>query len=121
MADSRDFRLGSIWLVSFDPSCGKEIQKTRPALVVSGTEFNQQRSKITVLPFTSLQPSDRRVSPVTVLVSPTSQNKLDRESLLICVDIITFDKGRCIRYLGQLENEILEQVKNIIRRYLNLN
>lgn len=57
---------------------------------------------------------------MTVRVSPTSQNGLDRESLLICIDIMTFDKGRFIRYLGQLETAIVEQAKNIIRRYLNL-
>jgi hypothetical protein len=52
MANSSDYRLGSIWLVTFDPSKGTEIRKTRPALIVSGTLFNQRRSKVTVLPFT---------------------------------------------------------------------
>ncbi|MDX2254009.1 MAG: type II toxin-antitoxin system PemK/MazF family toxin [Pseudanabaenaceae cyanobacterium bins.39] len=38
--------MGSIWLVSFDPSIGSEIRKTRPAVIISGTMFNQ-RSKVT--------------------------------------------------------------------------
>jgi mRNA interferase MazF len=42
MAASGDYRLGSIWLVSFDPSIGTEIRKTRPALIISGTSFNQR-------------------------------------------------------------------------------
>lgn len=37
MGTVSDYRLGSIWLVTFDPSVGTEIQKTRPALVISGT------------------------------------------------------------------------------------
>jgi mRNA interferase MazF len=51
MAKSSDYRLGSIWLVSFDLSVGTEIQKTRPSLIVSGSLFNQKRSKVTLLPY----------------------------------------------------------------------
>jgi mRNA interferase MazF len=47
MAASSNYRLGSIWLVSFDPSVGAEIRKTRPAIIVSGTAFNRRR-KLTV-------------------------------------------------------------------------
>ncbi|MEG4446789.1 type II toxin-antitoxin system PemK/MazF family toxin [Microcoleus sp. AT9_B5] len=49
MAASSDYRLGSIWLVNFGPSVGTEIRKTRSAVIISGTAFNQ-RSKVTVLP-----------------------------------------------------------------------
>lgn len=56
MAASSDYRLGSIWLVTFDPSVGTEIRKTRPAVIISGTPFNQ-RSKVTVLPITSAVPN----------------------------------------------------------------
>jgi Growth inhibitor len=42
MAASSDYRLGSIWLVNFDPSVGTEIRKTRPAVIISGTAFNQR-------------------------------------------------------------------------------
>jgi mRNA interferase MazF len=52
MATSSNYRLGSIWLVNFDPSIGAEIRKTRPAMIISGTVFNQRR-KVTVLPITS--------------------------------------------------------------------
>jgi len=57
MANSSDYRLGSIWIAKFDPSVGTEIRKTRPALVISGTLFNERRSKVTVLPFTSARPN----------------------------------------------------------------
>jgi mRNA interferase MazF len=40
--------------VQFDPSVGTEIRKTRPAVVVSGDLFNRYRSKVTVLPLTSI-------------------------------------------------------------------
>ena len=69
MAEPGDYRLGSIWLVTFDPAVGTEIRKTRPALVISGSVFNAQRSKVTVLPFTSARPKDPRINPAVVVVS----------------------------------------------------
>lgn len=121
MAKSSDYRLGSIWLVTFDPSVGTEIQKTRPGLIISGSLFNQKRSKVTLLPFSSAKPSDTRISPAAVNVSSSSQNGLSVDSILIAVEPMTFDKVRLVKYLGQLEPELLQQVQNILRRYLNLN
>jgi mRNA interferase MazF len=120
MAAGSNYRLGSIWLVSFDPSVGTEIQKTRPALVISGTVFNAKRSKVTVLPFTSKRPSDPRISPAVVIVPSSAENGLSVDSLLVCVCPATFDKVRLVRHLGQLEDDLLEQAKDILRRYLCL-
>lgn len=121
MAKSSNYRLGSIWLVTFDPSIGTEIQKTRPALIISGSLFNQKRSKVTLLPVTSVKPSNTRISPAVVKVASSSQNGLSVDSLVIAVEPMTFDKLRLVKYLGQLELELLKQVQNILRRYLNLN
>ena len=33
-------------LVSFDPSIGTEIRKTRPAVIISGTAFNQRSKEL---------------------------------------------------------------------------
>lgn len=120
MAERSNYRLGSIWLVQFDPSVGTEIRKTRPALIVSGTLFNAQRTKVTVLPFTSAQPTDPRVSPAIVVVPTSAQNGLTVDSLLVCIDPTTFDKGRLLRQLGQLEADLLKQAQAILRRYLSL-
>jgi hypothetical protein len=37
MSDRSDYRLGSIWVINFDPSVGTEIRKTRSGLVIAGT------------------------------------------------------------------------------------
>ena len=120
MAAGSDYRLGSIWLVTFDPSVGTEIQKTRPALVVSRTSSNARRSKVTLLPFTSKRPSDYRISPAVVEVPSSAQNGLSVDSLLVCVCPATFDKVRLVRHLGQLEDELLKQAQDILRLYLSL-
>jgi mRNA interferase MazF len=120
MAERWDYRLGSIWVVTFAPSIGTEIRKTRPALVISGSVFNDRRSKVTVLPFTSAHANDPRLSPAVVKVSASTHNGLAKNSLLVCVEPMTFDKAHLTQYLGQLEQNLLEQTQLILKQYLNL-
>ena len=118
MATSSNYRLGSIWLVNFDPSIGTEIRKTRPAMIISGTLFNQRR-KVTVLPITSSSP-DRRMLPIVVEISPDQTNGLNTDSFIICIDPMTFDKQRLVKQLGILNVEKIHQVQSILRSYLEL-
>jgi mRNA interferase MazF len=120
MADLSNYRYGSIWVIIFDPSVGTEIRKTRPGVVVSGTIFNQKRSKVTVLPFTSSRPNDPRISPAVVSVSASQANGLSVDSLLVCIEPMTFDKSRLSKYLGQLEPDRLQQMQTVLKRYLVL-
>lgn len=119
MRTSSDYRLGSLWLSRFEPSVGTEIRKTRPAVVISGTLFNR-RSKVTVLPLTSVQPRDSRLLAVVVPISPIPSNGLDTESFVICVEPITFDKKRFVQYLGELEPDQIQQIESILNTFLDL-
>jgi len=110
--------LGSIWLVTFNPAIATEIRKTRPALIISGTSFNQ-RSKVTVLPITSTNPSDR-LRPVIVPLIASPSNGLSNNGFVVCVDPMTFDKRRLIQYLGQIDVEQLPEIQRILVRYLEL-
>jgi mRNA interferase MazF len=123
MSGSDDYRLGSLWLVQFDPSVGTEIRKTRPAVVISGDRFNQQRSKVTVLPLTSVKVDKSiaaQVSPALVAVTVSEANGLTLDSLVVCVDPATFDKRRFVKYLGQLEANYLQAAQSILQHYLQL-
>ena len=119
MRTSSDYRLGSLWLVRFDPSVRTEIRKTRPAVIISGTAFNQ-RTKVTVLPLTSVRPRDQRLLAILVPVAPSTDNGLNVESFVICVEPMTFDKKRLVQYLGELEPEQIQQTKSIVTRFLDL-
>jgi mRNA interferase MazF len=118
MATSSNYRLGSIWLVNFDPSIGTEIRKTRPAMIISGTLFNQRR-KVTVLPITSSIP-DSRMLPIVVSIDPDLTNGLNTDSFIVCIDPMTFDKQRLVKQLGILNVEKIHQVQSILRSYLDL-
>ena len=118
MAASSDYRLGSIWLVTFDPSVGTEIRKTRPAVIISGTAFNQ-RNKVTLLTITSAVPNEG-LRAVVLPVIPSTLNGLNSESFIVCVDPMTFDKPRLVRCLGQLELQQISEIQLILARYLEL-
>ena len=44
---------GEVWLINLAPTIGREIQKTRPCVVLSPPEINDHLSVILVAPLTS--------------------------------------------------------------------
>src|SRR6266700_7777159 len=46
-------RRGEVWWVSFDPSVGGEIQKMRPAMVISNDSANAALNRVIVVPISS--------------------------------------------------------------------
>jgi len=44
---------GEVWWVDFDPSLGGEIQKLRPAVVISNDVSNKVMNRVQVVPVTS--------------------------------------------------------------------
>lgn len=44
---------GDVWWIDFNPSVGGEIQKTRPAIIVSNNAFNRAMNRVQVVPITS--------------------------------------------------------------------
>ena len=53
--------------------CGTKIGKTRPALIISPTDFNLVRSKITLLPISSTAVRAKKIAPVVVRVAASSE------------------------------------------------
>ena len=44
---------GDVWWVSFEPSVGGEIRKTRPAIIVSNNAANAVLNRVVLVPLTS--------------------------------------------------------------------
>jgi len=57
---------GDVYWVAFDPAIGGEIQKTRPAVVLSNDFANQALNRVIVVPITSnvqrIYPGEARIS-----------------------------------------------------------
>jgi mRNA interferase MazF len=95
-----------IVLVNLDPTLGSEIQKTRPCVIVSPNEINDNLRTVVIVPMTSAS----RKYPTRVKVRHNSQ-----EGWVVIDQIRTIDKIRIIKKVGSLtEKEILE-CKRVIR------
>lgn len=107
---------GEIFLVSLDPTIGSEINKTRPALVISNDINNKYSSTVTVIPITS---KVEKVFPFEVLFLP-GQSGLLKESKAKCNQIRTIDKRRLIKPLGEISIETIQQVEDALRLHLGM-
>ena len=85
---------GEVYWVNLDPTIGTEIQKTRPALVVSPDDMNAALPRIIIAPITSAgQPLGCR--PELVFAKKQARILLDQ---LRCVD-----KVRVMKKMGSIE------------------
>lgn len=103
---------GEIWLVDFNPTIGAEIQKQRPALVVSSTTIGILPLRI-VVPFTSWQSNfGNRHWMVRIVAS--KENGLTNDSAADCFQAKSVSTSRFIRRMGVIPlSELDEIVKTI--------
>lgn len=104
---------GDIWLVEFDPSRGAEIQKTRPALVVSSDAVGKLPLHI-VVPITDWKAAYASF-PWFVQVLPDSVNGLSKESGVDTFQIKSVSEVRFVRQLGRVTDaQLAEAIKGIL-------
>lgn len=99
-------RRGEVYLVSFDPALGAEIQKTRPALILQNDIGNRHSPVTIVAAITSNVP---RQGPTGVLVS-APEGGLTADSVILLNQIRTVDKRRLVKRLGALRTSTIKQV-----------
>ena len=92
---------GEVWWVNFDPSLGGEIQKTRPAVVVSNDVANRFLNRVQVIPLTR---QIGRVYPSEALV-----NFGGKQAKAMADQVATVSKQRLMNVAGQLSpDDMLE-------------
>lgn len=89
---------GEVWLVALDPTVGSEIQKTRPAVVISPPEMHDYLRTVIVAPMTT----GARPAPYRIAV--TFQGK---RGLILLDQLRTLDKVRLIKRLGRISSPTL--------------
>lgn len=105
-------RRGEVWWVSFDPSVGGEIQKTRPAIVLSNDAANAALNRVIVVPITS---QVAKVYPGETLIT------LNGEPRKAMADqIMTASKQRLKSKLGNLSQPDVAAVEGAILLQLGI-
>lgn len=95
-----------VYLVNLDPSVGKEIQKTRPSLVISPDEMNRHIGTVIVAPLTT----HGRNYPTRVACR--FQGK---EGQVVLDQIRTVDKTRLVKLLGGVEKRTQSKVLAVLQ------
>jgi mRNA interferase MazF len=98
-------------LIRLDPAEGREIQKTRPCLIVSPDEMNRHSRTVIVAPMTTKGPSFPTRVPCR-FKGKTGQIVLDQ--------IRTTDKSRFVRKLGSIADETGEAALNVLQKMFSL-
>ena len=103
---------GEIWWVDFDPAVGEEIQKVRPAVIVSNNVFNKNLNRLQVVPITT---SVDKVYPGEVLVSVNGQSQKAMAN-----QISTVSKLRVSKRMGTILKSDLKRVETAIKFQLGM-
>ena len=98
-----------VFLINLDPTIGHEIKKTRPCLIISPDEMNENISTVIIAPMTTRS----RTYPTRVDV--TFKGK---PGWIVLDQIRTVDKRRLVRKLGSITGPTILTVKAVLSEML---
>jgi mRNA interferase MazF len=97
---------GEVWLARLDPSEGREIQKTRPCLVVSPPEIHDDLAILIAAPMTTAS------HPAPYRIEVDFNEKPNR---ILLEQIQAIDKSRLLRPLGSIDPSTMRIVLATLR------
>lgn len=100
-----------VFLVNLDPTVGSEIQKTRPAVIISPDEMNDHIHTVIVAPMTT------KGNDYPTRVTCSFEGK---HGQIVLDQIRTLDKTRLVKRLGRIttktQNQVLEVLKELFSK-----
>ncbi|HEY3857378.1 MAG TPA: type II toxin-antitoxin system PemK/MazF family toxin [Verrucomicrobiae bacterium] len=101
-------RRGEIWLLNLDPTVGAEIQKTRPAVIVSDDSIGLLPLKV-IVPVTDWK-DHYGVAPWMVQIEPNAENGLSKASAADSFQVRSVAQQRFVRRIGRISDDHLRQI-----------
>jgi mRNA interferase MazF len=105
-------RRGEVWWVEFPQARGGEIQKTRPAIIISNNSFNRIMNRVQVVPLTS--------HTAKVFIGETLASVGGNLSKALATQITTVTKERVLNRLGEITADEMTAVENAILSQLGI-
>lgn len=93
-------------LVNLDPTVGSEIKKTRPCVIISPDELNNNIRTLTIAPMTT----KTHKFPTRITINQGGQ-----KAWVVLDQIRTIDKQRVVKSFGKLSIKESSEIKRIIR------
>lgn len=103
---------GEIWWIAFDPAAGGEIQKTRPAIVVSNNSSNKHLNRVQVIPLTS---NIQKLYPAECYIMVGG-----KQSKAMASQVTTAAKQRLKTKLGVVSPAEMAEIEQALRLQLGL-
>ena len=98
-----------VFLISLDPTIGKEIKKSRPCLVISPNEMNNNLGTVIIAPMTT---QEHKFPTRVELVFEK------KKGWIVLDQIRSIDKLRLIKKLGKVDSSTIKKVKSVISEML---
>jgi mRNA interferase MazF len=95
-----------IVLVNLDPTIGRYIKKTRPCVVISPNEINNNLQSIVIAPMTTTS----KKYPTRIKIKHNKQ-----EGWIVIDQIRTIDKIRIVKTFEELSDKEIRECKRVIR------
>ena len=103
---------GEVHWVNFDPQVGSEIQKRRPAVVVSQEPFNTKRRTVVVVPLSTAH--TRTEWPLLIATQSTGP------AVAVIDQLKAADKARFGPRIGQLTEQEMSEISDALACLLDL-
>lgn len=117
MATTRPSR-GEIWQVNMDPTIGREIKKTRPAIVVSVNTMGSLELRI-IVPLTGYQEKHAKF-PWCVPIMKNSRNGLSKDSTADAFQIKCVSVERFESRIGMLSAATVDEITSAVALCIDL-
>jgi len=104
-----------IWLVTFYPTIGQEIGKTRPAIIVNDDQAGKLKLR-TVVPITDWKDVYAHY-PWMIKIAPNRENGLSKDSAIDCFQVKSLSTDRFVQQIGFVKN--IFQIHSTITKTFN--